>query len=29
MDMEVLVEWIGKFLGKIFDSQNEQAIQRY
>jgi preprotein translocase subunit SecA len=29
MDMEVLVEWVGKFLGKIFGTQNERAVRRY
>jgi preprotein translocase subunit SecA len=29
MDMEVLVEWIGKFLGRLFGTQNERAIRRY
>ena len=29
MDMEVLVEWVGKFLGSIFGTQNERAIRRY
>ena len=29
MDMEVLIEWIGKLLGKVFGTQNERAIRRY
>jgi preprotein translocase subunit SecA len=29
MEMEVLVEWIGKLLGRLFGSQNERAIRRY
>ena len=29
MDMEVLVEWVGKFLGGIFGTQNERAVRRY
>jgi len=29
MDMEVLVEWVGKLLGKVFGTQNERAIRRY
>jgi preprotein translocase subunit SecA len=29
MDMEVLVEWVGKFLGKIFGTQNERMVRRY
>ncbi|HZE98594.1 MAG TPA: preprotein translocase subunit SecA, partial [Planctomycetota bacterium] len=27
--MEVLVEWVGRFLGKIFGSQNERAVRTY
>ena len=29
MDMEVLVEWVGKLLGKVFGTQNERAVRRY
>src|SRR5438045_6192720 len=29
MDMEVLVEWVGKLLGKVFGTQNERAIRRH
>ena len=29
MDMEVLIEWIGRMLGKVFGTQNERAIRRY
>ncbi len=29
MDMEALVEWVGKFLGRFFGTQNERAIRRY
>jgi preprotein translocase subunit SecA len=29
MDMEVLIEWVGKLLGKVFGTQNERAIRRY
>jgi preprotein translocase subunit SecA len=29
MDMEGLLDWIGKFLGRLFGSQNERAIRRY
>jgi preprotein translocase subunit SecA len=29
MDMEVLVEWVGKVLGRFFGTQNERAIRRY
>src|SRR5262249_14184626 len=29
MDMEVLVEWVGKLLGRIFGTQNERAVRRY
>src|SRR5262245_21037834 len=29
MDMEVLVEWVGKLLGKVFGTQNERAIRRF
>ena len=29
MDMESLVESIGKFLGRIFGTQNERAVKRY
>ncbi|HLY73833.1 MAG TPA: preprotein translocase subunit SecA [Planctomycetota bacterium] len=27
--MEVLVEWVGKILGKMFGTQNERAVRRY
>ena len=29
MDMEVLVEWVGKLLGKMFGTQNERQVRRY
>ncbi|HLY12478.1 MAG TPA: preprotein translocase subunit SecA [Planctomycetota bacterium] len=29
MDMEVLVEWVGKLLGRMFGTQNERAVRRY
>ncbi|HUR38254.1 MAG TPA: preprotein translocase subunit SecA, partial [Planctomycetota bacterium] len=29
MDIEVLVEWVGKLLGKVFGTQNERAVRRY
>jgi preprotein translocase subunit SecA len=29
MDMEVLVEWVGRILGRFFGTQNERAIRRY
>jgi preprotein translocase subunit SecA len=29
MDMEVLVEWVGRQLGKVFGTQNERAIRRF
>src|SRR3989454_6679791 len=29
MEMEAVVEWVGKFLGRFFGTQNERAIRRY
>ncbi len=29
MDMEAVVEWVGKLLGRLFGTQNERALRRY
>jgi preprotein translocase subunit SecA len=29
MEMEAVVEWVGKFLGRFLGTQNERAIRRY
>ncbi|MFN3485444.1 MAG: preprotein translocase subunit SecA, partial [Planctomycetota bacterium] len=29
MEMEAVVEWVGKLLGRLFGTQNERALRRY
>jgi preprotein translocase subunit SecA len=29
MDLDTLVDWVGKFLGRLFGTQNERAVRRY